>query len=250
MDGGRRNLRRADVYHRLMKLRSLLGPGVLVGAIVLHVPTLRAQGGRTVDEGTFVITRNGAVIGRESFRIVRAPSPSGDIYRATAQLALGDQRVVPSLSADSTGAPLSYDVAVQDGPDRQVRLQGRARPGRFSSMLRTRDAESTKEYLVPASVVVLDDDVAHQLFFVTMAGRRTGPVTVLDPRSNAQTAATLSSLGTAAVEIAGKSVQALHFALSATGSPRREFWIDDAGRVLKVAVPDRGLVAVRDELPR
>ena len=37
----------------------------------------------------------------------------------------GDQRIAPSLSVDANGAPLSYDVAVQDGPE-AVRLQGRA----------------------------------------------------------------------------------------------------------------------------
>ena len=235
----------------LMRLRSIVAPVASVCATVLCSSPLWAQGGgRTIDEGTFVITRNGALAGRESFRIVRTPSASGDVYRATAQLALGDQRVVPTLSVDSTGAPLSYDVAVQEGPDRQVRLQGRARPGRFSAMLRTRDGESTKEYLVPSSVVVLDDDIAHQLYFVTMGRRAGGPVTILDPRSNAQTVATLESRGAGSVEIAGKSIPALHFALSATGLARREFWVDDGGRVLKVAVPERGLVALRDEPPR
>jgi len=213
--------------------------------------SLQAQrAGQTVDEGTFVISRNGAVIGRESFRIVRSPSASGDVFRATAQLALGDQRVVPTLNADSTGAPLSYDVAVQNGPDRQVRLQGRARPGRFSAMLRTRDGESTKEYVVPSSAVVLDDDISHQLYFVTLSGRRAGPVSVLDPRSNAQITANLERRGEATVEIGGTAVPAQHYVLTAPGIPRREFWVDDGGRVLKVTVPDRGIIALRDEPPR
>ena len=235
-------------YTMNLRLAALSIATLLVAAFASPA---RAQGaGRTIDEGTFVITRNGAVVGRESFRIVRAPSASGDVFRATAQLALGDQRVVPSLSADSMGAPLSYDVAVQEGADRQVRLQGRARPGRFSAMLRTRDGESTKEYVVPSSVVVLDDDISHQLYFVTMSGRRSGPLTILDPRSNQQIAAVLESRGQATVEIAGKSVSAQHFVLSAVGLARREFWVDDNGRVLKVAVPERGVTALRDELPR
>ena len=231
-----------------------LRPAVLSFALLvsgLAPVSLQAQrAGQTVDEGTFVISRNGAVIGRESFRIVRSPSASGDVFRATAQLALGDQRVVPTLNADSTGAPLSYDVAVQNGPDRQVRLQGRARPGRFSAMLRTRDGESTKEYVVPASAVVLDDDISHQLYFVTLSGRRSGPVSVLDPRSNAQITANLERRGDATVEIGGTAVPAQHYVLNAPGLPRREFWVDDGGRVLKVTVPDRGIIALRDEPPR
>jgi uncharacterized protein DUF6134 len=232
-----------------MRVRpAVLSLVLLVGSVA---PVLQAQrAGQTVDEGTFVISRNGAVIGRESFRIVRSPSASGDVFRATAQLALGDQRVVPTLNADSTGAPLSYDVVVQNGPDRQVRLQGRARPGRFSAMLRTRDGESTKEYVIPASAVVLDDDISHQLYFVTLSGRRSGPVSVLDPRSNAQIAANLERQGEATVEIGGTAIPAQHYVLTAPGLPRREFWVDDGGRVLKVTVPDRGVVALRDEPPR
>src|SRR6185503_8471683 len=233
-----------------MPLRPAVLSLVLLAGWLAPVSLQAQRAGQTVDEGTFVISRNGAVIGRESFRIVRSPSASGDVFRATAQLALGDQRVVPTLSADSTGAPLSYDVAVQNGPDRQVRLQGRARPGRFSAMLRTRDGESTKEYVVPASAVVLDDDISHQLYFVTLSGRRAGPVSVLDPRSNAQITANLERRGEATVEIGGTAVPAQHYVLTAPGLPRREFWVDDGGRVLKVTVPDRGIIALRDEPPR
>lgn len=234
-----------------MRVRSLAASGSITCALALCTTPLAAQNaGRTVDEGTFVISRRGAVIGRESFRIVRAPSASGDVYRATAQIAMGEQRVVPSLSADSLGAPLSYDVAVQEGPERAVRLQGRARPGRFSATLRTRNGESTKEYLMPARAVVLDDDVSHQLFFVTIGGRQSGPLSILDPRTSEQRSATLENLGPSSVEILGKSVAALHFAISGRGVDRREFWIDDAGRVLKAAIPERGLIALRDELPR
>jgi hypothetical protein len=234
-----------------MRLRSVAVPAIFSTTLLLPNQLLAQGGGAagTVDEGIFVITRNGAVVGRESFRIVRSPSASGDVYRATAQLALGDQRIVPTLSVDANGAPLSYDVAVQDGPE-AVRLQGRARPGRFSAMLRTRNGESTKEYVVPPSAVVLDDDIAHQLFFVTLGNRRSGSLTIIDPRSNAQRIATLESRGSAAVEIAGKSVAAMHFAISGPGVSRREFWVDSVGRVLKVAAPERGLVAQRDELPR
>src|SRR5437867_856742 len=117
-----------------MRLRSI-AVLALFSTTPLFTEALLAQGGAaaaTVDEGIFVITRNGAVVGRESFRIVRSPSASGDVYRATAQLAVGDQRIVPSLSADANGAPLSYDVAVQERLV-SVLLQGRARPGRCSA---------------------------------------------------------------------------------------------------------------------
>lgn len=204
---------------------------------------------RTLDEGTFLISRNGAPIGRESFRITHSQvSGVNESYRATAQVAIGDRRIVPTLTCDSTGAPLTYDVSIQGGPD-GARLQARARPGRFSSMLRTRDGESTREYAVPRGVVVLDDDVLHQLYFVTL-GRRSGSVSILAPRAGLQAVASLEDRGGGPLDIGGNSIAATHFVLSAPGFARREFWIDSAGRILKVAIPERGIVAQRDEPPR
>jgi hypothetical protein len=116
-------------------------------------------------------------------------------------------------------------------------------------MLRTRDGESTREFVVPRGVVVLDDDVVHQLFFVTIAGRRSRSLTILAPRSGLQVIGNLENLGSNAVEIDGISVPATHFSLTAPGVARREFWIDAAGRVLRATTPERGIVAQRDEPP-
>jgi hypothetical protein len=204
---------------------------------------------RTLDEGTFLVSRNGVPAGRESFRISELQS-GGVAYRATAQVAIGDHRIIPTLTCDSLGSPLTYDVAVQGGVDAGARLSARARPGRFSSLLRTRDGESTREYVVPAGVVVLDDDVVHQFFFVTRSNRRSRSLTILAPRSGLQAVGSLENLGPALIELGGDRVPATHFALTAPGLPRREFWIDAAGRVLRAATPERGIVAQRDEAPR
>lgn len=206
---------------------------------------------RALDEGTFLISRNGVPAGRESFRILQLQSSGGEAYRASGQVAIGDRRIVPTLTCDSVGSPVTYDVAVQGGgSDAGSRLSARARPGRFSSMLRTRDGESTREYVVPSGVVVLDDDVVHQLFFLTRTDRRSRSLTVLAPRSGAQAVGNLENLGAAFVDFGGDRVAATHFALTAPGFPRREFWIDAAGRVLKAITPERGIVAQRDEPPR
>ncbi|HKW47447.1 MAG TPA: hypothetical protein VJN70_08375 [Gemmatimonadaceae bacterium] len=227
-----------------------LTQAALMVSAVIPSSVVSAQAlNRTLDEGTFLISRNGAPIGRESFRITYSQvSGINESYRATAQVAMGDRRIVPTLTCDSTGAPLSYDVSVQGGPD-GVRLQARGRPGRFSSMLRTRDGESTREYVVPRGVVVLDDDVLHQLYFVTLR-RRSGSLSILAPRAGLQATASLEERGGGPVDIAGNSIAATHFVLSAAGFARREFWIDSAGRILKVSIPERGIVAQRDEPPR
>jgi hypothetical protein len=98
-------------------------------------------------------------------------------------------------------------------------------------------------------VVVLDDDVLHQLYFVTL-GRRSGSLTIVSPRSGLQAVASLENHGASTVDIGGTAIPATHFALSARGFARREFWIDSAGRVLRVSMPDRGIIAQRDEPPR
>lgn len=205
---------------------------------------------RTLDEGTFLVTRGGSPAGRESFRISQSARGSAETYRATAQVVLGDRHIVPTLTCDSLGAPISYDVSVQGGTDPSARLQARARPGRFSSMLRTREGESTREYVVPAGVVVLDDDIVHQLYFLTLGGRRSGTVTVLAPRTGIQAVATLQNLGASSVDIGGTPVPGTHLVLTAPGFARREFWVDAGGRVLKATIPERGIVAQRDEPPR
>ena len=222
-------------------LASAVAPLSMAGAQALS---------RTLDEGTFLIARSGSPIGRESFRISQSARGAAETYRATAQVVLGDRRIVPTLTCDSLGAPISYDVAVQGGSDPTARLQARARPGRFSSMLRTSEGESTHEYVVPAGVLVLDDDIVHQLYFVTIGGRRSGSVTVLAPRTGIQAVAGLQSLGASSVDIGGVSVAGTHLVLTAPGFARREFWIDAGGRVLKAAIPERGIVAQRDEPPR
>jgi len=231
--------------------RLVVTHATLLAIAVAPLSTTGAQApSRTLDEGTFLISRGGAPMGRESFRISQAARGTPEAYRATAQVVLGERRIVPTLTCDSLGAPLSYDVSVQGGTDPTARLQARARPGRFSSMLRTREGESTHEYVVPAGVVVLDDDIVHQLYFLTIGGRRSGSVTVLAPRTGVQAVATLQSLGAGSVDIGGVAVAGTHLVLTAPGFARREFWVDAGGRVLKAAIPERGIVAQRDEPPR
>jgi hypothetical protein len=233
-----------------MRLGSLAVTQALLVSALTPLATAGAQAlGRTLDEGTFLISRSGAPLGRESFRISASPRSAAEAYRATGLVALGDRRLVPTLTCDSVGAPISYDVTVQGGADPE-RFQSRARPGRFSSMLRTRDGESTREYVVPSGVVVLDDDVIHQLYFLTMNGRRSGSITLLAPRTGTQGVARLLDLGPGAIDVGGRQIPATHLSLTAPNFERREFWIDSGGRVLRAVIPDRGIIAQRDEPPR
>ena len=203
--------------------------------------------GTTVDEGTFVVTRNGAVVGKEAFRILRSSS-GGRLYTSTAQCAFGERRMSPALSADASGVPLLYQLEVKNGGDLEERLRATGRPGRLNAVLQTRTGESAKEYVVAGGALILDEDVYHQHFFVPLA-QRSGAVTVVVPRRNTQVAARVEDLGRDKVRIDGKDVAAIHLIITLPDGAR-DLWFDDSGRLLKVAVPARGLVALREELPR
>jgi uncharacterized protein DUF6134 len=201
-----------------------------------------------MDEGTLMVTRNGAPLGRESFRLVRAPAPGGQVYRATGQSALGDSRTTTSLSTDSSGVPVSYESEVTR-QGRKSRLRGAGRPGRFSVLVGTATAESTREYVLNNGALVIDQDVFHHYMFVPLAMGHAN-VVVIVPQSAEQETLKLEERGSEMVEVANRSIRSRHFALVAEDGSTRDVWVDDKGRLLKVSIPARGLVALRDDPPR
>jgi hypothetical protein len=221
---------------------------VALALVAAMIPARRtAAQGAPFDEGTFVVTRNGTVVGKEAFRILRS-SGRGQLYTSTAQCAFGDKRISPALSADGGGVPLLYRVEVKNGGDVEERLQATGRPGRLHAVLQTRTGESSKEYVVQNGAFILDDDVFHHHFFVPLA-RRSGAVTVVVPRRNSQVSGRVEERGSDKIRVDGKEVTAVHFVITLPDGAR-DLWFDEGGRLLKVALPARGLIALREELPR
>jgi hypothetical protein len=56
--------------------------------------------------------------------------------------------------------------------------------------------------------------------------------------------------GSEPVAIGGRSLQATRLLLTEPGGASREVWADANGRVLRVVIASRGIVAERDEAPR
>lgn len=216
--------------------------------LLLAAPALRAQSA-VVDEGTFMISRKGAPLGRESFRIVRTQAPGGQVFRATGQSALGDSRITTSLGTDSLGIPVSYESELTVKGQMLQRLDGRGRPGRLSMLVRTRTGESAREYVLTNGTLLMDEDVIHHFFFVPFAsgGSQLGAIS---PRAGQQTHLQVESQGEDTIEIAGVSMPSRRFALTDLRGGTRQLWIDARGRLLKVTIPEKGLVAVRDDPPR
>jgi hypothetical protein len=226
----------------------------LLSATLLAVPaTARAQV-TVVDEGTFTIAHGGQRIGRESFTIRKTAGPGGDVYVANATVDYDTQRLSPALRADQTFAPLAYQLEVRSGDEVKERLKGMVGRGRFTAQVKTPRGESTKEYIVADGALVLDDDVFHQYYFLAQRalklGAAGGTVPVVVPRRNTQEVMRVKTVGSDRVAIGGTPVAATHLELTAPGGAARQIWVDAEGRVLKVSLDARGVVATRDEAPR
>ena len=227
-----------------MRLR-LAGPitALALGALT---PAIVAAQGRILDEGTFSVTRAGASQ-TENFRIMRIEN---GLIKAVATVVSGTQKVTSILTADSLGTPVMYEVTVTEKGAKSVGLKAVAGGARL--VAKTNDQhgdESMREYPVAAGQsLVVEGGLVHQLYFAAL-GRKPGSMQVIDLRGGRVTPSTLSAHGLEPVDVGGKSVTATHYSLVSAGV-RREFWVDSAGRLLRVEIPSEQLVAAREELPR
>lgn len=213
------------------------------------IPAAASAQVRVVDEGSLTITRAGQPIGREDYVIKQTPGASGPVYVANAVVKYDDpaRRLSPALQVDIGGAPLAYQVEVTSGTELEQKLSAVVGRGRISQRTQTKRGEAAKEYVVADGALVLDDDVFHQYYFLALRAVE-GPVPVVIPRRNTQVQMRASVRAPTTVEIDGTRIAARHLVLSAAGSPDREVWVDEAGRLLRVRIGD--LVAEREEAPR
>lgn len=221
----------------------------LASLLSVVVPFTLAAQVTTVDEGSFTITKNGQPHAREEFSIRRAQSAdSSASFVASATITYGDRRVTPALRTDPRGAPLAYQVESKLGTTLEERLSGQVGRGRFSARIRTPRGESAREYVVADGALILDEEVFHQYFF--LARVPAGVIPVVVPRRNIQISARVESRGTESLVMGGRTIEARMLALIEPNAEPRIVWVDSAGRVLKVSVPSRGLIAVRDDPPK
>ncbi|HEX4933985.1 MAG TPA: hypothetical protein VFV33_12440 [Gemmatimonadaceae bacterium] len=221
---------------------------VATAALVVPAPAA-AQSAQIIDQGSFTITVGNQRTGREDFRIEGTTGASGAMeYVARATVVFGDRRLTPALHSDSLGSPSDYQIESRGTTTGSERWSGKITRGRVSARINNARGESAKEYIVTDGALILDDDVFHQYFFVA---RRTGAASlaIVVPRRNAQLVLKLASGGSDRVTIGTKDLDARHVTLTEPNGDVRELWVDGRGRVLKVAIPSRNLVALRDDPP-
>lgn len=222
---------------RLTAALALLVPGTLAGAQV-----------RTIDQGSFTITMNNQRIGREDFTIVEDASAGAANYlaRATVEYRERGLRLQPYLTATAAGATTTYEIAVRGGAIQK--WSGTIDRNRVSAYVMTERGQAAKEFVVSVGAVVLDDDVFHQYYFLAKRASE-GTIPVIVPQRNTQTRVSVARQGSERIEVGMKEVEAQKLVVTEGSGPAREVWVDAQGRVLKVAIPSRGIVATRDDVP-
>jgi hypothetical protein len=204
----------------------------------------------TLDEGSFTIAVNGERVGREDFRIRSTPGSAGPEVVATASVSYPNRRVLPQMRADSAGVPSRYVIEVKGGPAVDERVDGSVFRGRVSARVKNSRGESANEFVVSPGALLIDDDVFHQYYFITRRQSPVGPVSVIVPRRNTQVTMRVADAGTEKLAIGGTTLDARRFTIADPGGADREVWVDSSGHLLKVAIPSKGVVALRDDPPR
>ncbi|HVZ48997.1 MAG TPA: hypothetical protein VG916_09450 [Gemmatimonadaceae bacterium] len=201
---------------------------------------------RIIDEGSFTLYRDGDRIGREDFSIREAPGAEGRVFVAQATVAIGPRRITPGLNADTSGYPSRYQREVRDSDAVTETYSGVGARGRFSSRLVTHDGESARELRLPPGTVAADDDIIHQLWFITRRPAGT-TVPVLVPRRNTVEVVRVERVGAESVTIDLRQFETTHLAIrTASTGIVRDVWVDAGGRIIKASIPALGLVALRD----
>ena len=216
-------------------------------ALVLWTQGAAAQAGRLIDVGSFTITVDGKTVARETFRM-SASRADQSLYVLTSDVTAGDRRIDARLDTDGTGAAIFYQVRVRVGNSEES-WRGEIARGRLNARIANDRGTSARESMVPAGVLIIDEDVVAQHWALGLR-ERTAPVPVLVPRrNNAVVALSVSAVGEERLRIGTEDLQSTHYRAAADGGDIRDVWVDRAGRLLKVSIPSRSLVAVRDDPP-
>src|SRR5262249_45947864 len=151
------------------------------------------------DQGAFIITHDGAVIGREEFTIRSGRTvsePPGFTITATAYYPPGHPAVtvapIVEVSTDSLPRAAQFDVFGGG----QTRVVVRITPRRVVVRSHTARGESATEFPPDPRYLVVDDSVFS--LYSLLPGSGPGPVQLLAPRHGRRSSLDLRSTGTEA----------------------------------------------------
>lgn len=209
----------------------------------------------TVDVGSFTMYIDNERAGREQFSMQQVATVEGASLALRAESAVGDRRTAMQLETDSLGTPIRYSIEERVGTTVTLRLGGQRVRGRFTTLARSTTGEAAREYLlVPGALVIEDFGVVQYALMIRrrlMAVGDSVAVPILTPAANRQRVVLLTYLTRSdTVAVAGSRRAAHRWQVRSDAGEIRLLWADDEGRLLRLEVPSRRLVAVRDDVPR
>lgn len=209
----------------------------------------------TVDVGSFTMYIDNERTGREQFSMQKVATVEGASLALRAESAVGDRRTAMQLETDSLGTPIRYSIEERVGTTVTLRLGGQRVRGRFTTLARSTTGEAAREYLlVPGALVIEDFGVVQYALMIRrrlMAVGDSVAVPILTPAANRQRVVQLTYLTHAdTVAVAGSRRAAHRWQVRSDTGEIRLLWADDEGRLLRLEVPSRRLVAIRDDVPR
>ena len=214
---------------------------VLLALLALQTP---------VDEGTLVVREDTVEVAREAFRLTAVRTGAGGTrwtlattvrYDRTRPVVVLDPIV--ELGADSNPVSLEYTVA---DPREPMRILGQLTRGRFVVRLLGRRTERAREFPAPPPAAVVDDSVFALYLPVAWQGRpRPVTVTAVFPRAGRRELLSVQDLGVQSTTLNRDPAALQH--ITVTGGENRlvHLWLGADGRLAKIEVPSRRLVAER-----
>jgi len=213
------------------------------------VPLPAAAQSVLVDEGTFAVRLEGREAGTEEFAIRRAGMgndatviANGVVQLTTDQGHLELRPLLETVLPDGAAASYQLKVSGTETAELSLALAGR----RYVSRIRTDAGEEEREFLARPETRILEEDVAHQYYFLRNVREGTR-VPVIEPRTRRQLQLVASAWTDEEVRVGAARVQARRVSFSG-GDAERVVWFDRQGRVLRVEIPARGYVAERQDL--
>jgi hypothetical protein len=224
---------------------------VLLGLLAAAPANTNAQS--TIDEGTFRLMSGGREIGTETFSIRQQGTGPEAVIIARGRIVHheGPDREITSTLQVSGEAlrPSAYDLKVEGQESQQIlaRMAGT----RFSTRVVTSQGERAREYLVSEGALVAEEGVAHHHYFLAARAEagRSVQVPIIVPLQGGQVMATVTAGSPQSIRVADQSVSARPVDVTVENGVDRRVWIDGEGRVLRLEIPSRSLVAERTELP-
>ena len=226
--------------------------GLLAGLLVVGAADLAAQ--TTVDEGTFRLLTDGRETATETFSIRQRGEGAEAVIIARGRIVYRDgaqKELTTTLQVSGDALrPSAYDLKVE-GEDAQ-QILARMSGTRFSARVVSASGERAREYLVSEGALVAEEGVAHHHYFVVSRARAgaTVRVPVIVPLEGRQVWATVTSGAEETIQVAGQPVSARRLTVSFENADERRVWIDTEGRVLRLEIPARSIVAERTALPQ